>query len=198
MDVDDSGAVRARIIKVMRSRVLAFLIATGGFSLLLSGQAPAWFADVHANLTGFRYPPLAQQARITGNVSVRVTPLADGTRETTVVTGHPLLRPVVLDDLAKWRFETPIGQPITVDFLFRLTPIQTTTRRVPRGDSSLDRLFLRLFHMAKYRDIVESQCATSQQTVTEGPMVVGSFAVRVNVEVPEACVQTLESVKVTD
>lgn len=94
----------------------ALLIAT-----LCCAQAasdpPAWFASVHADLTGFRYPPLARQARISGTVRLKVNP---GAREITVDYGHPILFAAAKDNLAKWRFDGPLTDPLVVDYVFRL------------------------------------------------------------------------------
>ena len=51
------------------------------------------------------YPPLARQARITGEVSVAVTVHTDGTTSAVVESGHPMLIPAALDSATRSHFE---------------------------------------------------------------------------------------------
>ena len=52
------------------------------------------------------YPELSRQARITGDVRVKIELRPDGTVDTTeVVDGHPILSPAVLESIQKSTFE---------------------------------------------------------------------------------------------
>jgi TonB family protein len=52
------------------------------------------------------YPPLARQARITGDVSVQVSIRKDGSIESAeVISGHPMLKQAALDSARKSTFE---------------------------------------------------------------------------------------------
>lgn len=57
-------------------------------------------------LAPFAYPPLARQARISGDVEVRLVIRKDGSVESAeVVSGHPMLQQAVLDSVQKSQFE---------------------------------------------------------------------------------------------
>lgn len=184
MDVDDSGAVGAIIIKVMRSRVCGLLCISAATCLVVSGQTPDWFGSVHADINDLRYPPLARMARIVGTVAIKIDPLANGKVETTVFGGHPLLRPVALANLEKWHFDPSLSRPITIEYVFRLTPSDTITKSVPRGEA-LDRFFLRLFLRAEYRDEIE--CHANLESVKEGPIRLDSWTLRINIATQQVC-----------
>lgn len=51
------------------------------------------------------YPPLARQARVTGEVSVAVTVHPDGTTTAVLESGHPMLSPAALDSATRSHFE---------------------------------------------------------------------------------------------
>jgi TonB family protein len=52
------------------------------------------------------YPPLARQARITGDVKIQVTIRQDGSvASVEVISGHPLLKQAALDSVQKSTFE---------------------------------------------------------------------------------------------
>jgi hypothetical protein len=51
------------------------------------------------------FSPLARQANVDGQVIVDVTVRQDGTTESTVVNGHPLLKQAALDSAMQSRFE---------------------------------------------------------------------------------------------
>jgi hypothetical protein len=127
---------------------------------------PAWFASVHAHLTGFKYPPLARQARIMGRakfvVSASPSKISDD-------LGHPLLVAAARQNLEGWRYDPPLTEPIVVEYVFRLTEPGAVTHRVLRGDA-FDRFFLRIFRQHIYRD--EQECRSSGVTSLEGPTIV--------------------------
>jgi TonB family protein len=64
------------------------------------------------------YPPLAQQARIQGNVVLHaIIGIAGNVQELQVISGHPLLVKAALDAVERWRYEPAQlnGQPVQVD-----------------------------------------------------------------------------------
>jgi hypothetical protein len=142
------------------ARLVALTLSLVSLSFAASGEAqvasdpPGWFASVHADLTGFRYPPLARQARIAGTVRLKVSA---GASEITVASGHQLLIPAAKENLAKWRIDPPLTEPIFIEYVFRQTDeVRIITRRVPRGDA-FDRFFLRIFHQPTFRHVQECQ-----------------------------------------
>jgi protein TonB len=63
------------------------------------------------------YPPLAQQARITGKCLVRITVTTDGNaRDITLVYGHPMLAPAAIEAARKSKYRPYLvqGQPVEV------------------------------------------------------------------------------------
>jgi TonB family protein len=71
------------------------------------------------------YPPLARQARITGDVKVAVTIRPDGTIETAVESGHPMLRQAALDSVQKSHFECRMcGSPSTYILVYAFTQVE--------------------------------------------------------------------------
>jgi TonB family protein len=66
------------------------------------GEPRAALVNLHSPL----FPPLANQARIAGQVELKLSIKQDGTVESvTVVNGHPLLRSAALESVAKSKFE---------------------------------------------------------------------------------------------
>jgi TonB family protein len=64
------------------------------------------------------YPPLARQARISGTVVLRVLIGTDGSTESlTLVSGHPMLAPAVIEAVKQWKYQPYLlnGQPTKVD-----------------------------------------------------------------------------------
>lgn len=139
--------------------------------------------EVKYNLTGLIYPRVGQLARVQGVVRLQLIPDEAG-QEVTFVSGPAMLVSQAKDNLAKWR----TNQPITVNYLFRLTdPIVKV--RMPKGNA-FDRLWLRMFHLATYTE--RSRCESSNKTSTIGPRVVQQFPLIVEVEITalEACLNT--------
>ncbi len=160
-----------------------------------SDNPPAWFASIHPDLAGFKYPPLPRQARIAGTVRLKVSA---GATEIAVESGHPLLIPAAKENLAKWRFDPPPTESIVVEYVFRLTDeIRVVTRRVPRGDA-FDRFFLRIFHQPTFRDVQECQSLTAADIPAPTIEALPERAVRVVVSSGGSCVEPSYSVRRTD
>jgi hypothetical protein len=156
-----------------------------GKGQVTSGNPPAWFTSVHADLAGFRYPVLARQAQISGIVKLKVSP---GESEITPQSGHPLLVAAAKENLAKWRFIPALNSSIFVEYVFHLTDPDVVTRPFLRGDA-LDRFFLRIFRQPVYRD--QEECQSSGLTDVTGPKAADNPAltVRLLVTSQAACFQ---------
>ena len=64
------------------------------------------------------YPPLARQARISGQVVLRAVIAKDGSIENlTLVSGHPMLAPAAIDAVKQWKYRPYLlnGEPVEVD-----------------------------------------------------------------------------------
>src|SRR5437764_184987 len=106
--------------------------------LALGGTAQDTPIEIKYNLTGFTYPRLAQSARIEGLVKLELSPSENG-QEIKVLTGNKWFEQQARDNLAKWR----TNQPVTVNYIFRLTDPDIVKVKVPRGDP-FERIWLRL------------------------------------------------------
>jgi hypothetical protein len=175
--------VKQRSVRIAVLIMIATLCSAGVGEAQVAGDPPAWFASIHADFTGLRYPPLPKQARITGIVRLKVSA---GTSEVTVESGHQLLIPAAKANLEKWQFNPPLAAPIFFEYVFRLTEPDTITRSVQRGDA-LGRLFLRIFRQPTYRD--EQECKSLGLTDITGPTIVDNAApaVRILVTSQMAC-----------
>ena len=67
------------------------------------------------------YPPLAQTARIQGEVRLRVSTDGDGARDVHVLTGSPMLNDAARESILTWRFapHPPTTFDVTVRFGLR-------------------------------------------------------------------------------
>jgi protein TonB len=64
------------------------------------------------------YPPLARQARISGQVVLRAVIAKDGSIENlTLVSGHPMLAPAAIEAVKQWKYRPYLlnGEPVEVD-----------------------------------------------------------------------------------
>jgi TonB family protein len=96
----------------LHAQILFFVTIAAGFKISLAAQQ-ASPTDARANaevvMTGLfnpTYPPLARQARISGDVELKLEIRKDGSvQSATVVRGHPMLTPAALDSAQRSRFE---------------------------------------------------------------------------------------------
>src|ERR1700734_4094510 len=64
------------------------------------------------------YPPLARQARISGQVVLHAVIAKDGSIENlTLVSGHPMLAPAAIEAVKQWKYRPYLlnGEPVEVD-----------------------------------------------------------------------------------
>ena len=113
-------------------------------------------AGVKYDLTGFGYRRVGKLARVQGVVQLQLIPNEAG-QEVKLISGSALLVREASENLAKWR----TNQPVTVNYVFRLTDPEIVKVRVPKGDA-FDRIWLRMFHLATYT--VESRCQQTSST----------------------------------
>jgi hypothetical protein len=119
----------------MVERIACLLVF--GLGALAQSEEP----KIAVNLDGFRYPPIARQARIQGNVVLRVRA---GRREI-FSSANPLLTPVAEDNLKTWMLPPLATGNYLVTYHFSILPAGTKPETVPIGNS-FDRFFLRLVH----------------------------------------------------
>src|SRR5438270_13414266 len=85
---------------VLQSSTRASLAQTGTTANTPQGEV------VLNKLSEPRYPPVARQARITGDVELMFEVKEDGSVQSTiVVSGHPLLKQAALDSVRRSKFE---------------------------------------------------------------------------------------------
>jgi hypothetical protein len=92
---------------------IACLLAFG-LSALAQSEEP----KIAVNLDGFRYPPIARQARIQGNVVIRVR--ASG-REL-ISSAYPFLTPAAEDNLKTWMLPPLATGNYLVTYHFSILP----------------------------------------------------------------------------
>jgi protein TonB len=64
------------------------------------------------------YPPLAKQARVSGEVRLRLVVGTDGAvKEVTVVSGHPLLIQAAIDAVRQWLYRPTVVNGVPVEVL---------------------------------------------------------------------------------
>jgi len=68
------------------------------------------------------YPPLARQARIQGEVRVKVTTDGESVHDAEAETGHPLLRKAAEDNARTWKFVPHTPSTFHVTFRYKLLP----------------------------------------------------------------------------
>lgn len=105
------------------------------------------------DLTDLTYSRVGWLARVQGVVQLQLLPTEAG-QEVKFVSGPAMLVREARENLAKWR----TNQPVTVNYIFRLTEPEMVKVRVPKGDA-FDRFWLRMFRLATFTE--ESRC---QQT----------------------------------
>jgi hypothetical protein len=152
------------------------------FAALANAQSGALPANIHPDLTGLAYPPLARQARIMGTVKLRVSidPV-----EVSVTSGHPLLAVIAKRNVENWRFDPPLNTAVLIEFVFRMTEPTYETQRMLHEERTRKFLF-KVVRTQVYRD--SQVCASTNQTTTEAPSYVDSTT-RVVVSIQASCPQ---------
>jgi TonB family protein len=68
------------------------------------------------------YPPLARQARIQGDVSIKITTDGESVLNAVAETGHPLLRRAAEENVRTWKFAPHQPNSFNVVFRYHLLP----------------------------------------------------------------------------
>ena len=135
----------------VRALVLVLIItaAAHGQTSTPDAELPNGFSSVGVVLIGFSqptYPPLARQARITGDVEVQLQVHRDGSvKSVQVVKGHPLLAPSAAESARRSQFEcrecAAEVSPYSLTYSFQLTQrlISSCQDRPPALVLRLDR-----------------------------------------------------------
>ena len=107
----------SRIIKLLGFVVAVFCITT-------AAQTEPTLVTVNMP----KYPPLACQARVAGEVKLTFTLPANGTQPTKieVVSGHPMLKWAAIDNVKTWKFENPyaVDRKYETTFRYRLSGVE--------------------------------------------------------------------------
>ena len=111
-------------------RVLVVAIVVSGLTIkslaqTSSGDNPSQGTVVLTKLAQPVYPPLARQARITGDVELKIEVGKDGTVQSAVaVSAHPILKQAALDSAQQSQFEcqncTEAAVPVQLVYTFQL------------------------------------------------------------------------------
>ena len=109
--------------------------------------------DLRSKIGGVRYPPLAEAARIQGDVHLNLTSGA-----ATVLSGHPLLAQTALSSAKAFESIQTAELDVTYHFLLvdSITVVATSVI-VKKGDA-FDRAILRLFGFKTEKVVVDYQC----------------------------------------
>lgn len=127
------------------------LIAAVSWVSSIVAQTPS--PELSARLRAIRYPPLAELARVQGDVRVH---LESG--EAAVVSGPPLLRATAIESAKTVASLGALNGDLIYHFLIdgEIETVQVS-RIVPIGDA-FDRAVLRLFHLKPYKIVTEFEC----------------------------------------
>jgi hypothetical protein len=124
-------------------------------ALLISRIDSAQAASLKMKVEGIRYPSLADQARIQGEVEFYVK---EGKID--VVHGHPLLAPAA--ELNLRNLEPYLPTNVHAIYIFKLSPQpKVEIIRVPKGDR-FERAILRLLHLDTEKAVMTYHCEPKQ------------------------------------
>jgi len=122
-----------RLVLVMRILAVG-IVLTGSINKSLARSGASTKAPqgevVLSRLAKPFYPPLARQARITGDVELMLEVRRDGSiKSVNVVSGHPLLKQAALDSAQQSQFDcnkcSEAGTSVRLVFTFQLTGTET-------------------------------------------------------------------------
>jgi hypothetical protein len=124
---------------------VVFLVPLATFAQERSGLA--------SKVEAVRFPPLARQARIHGDVKLR-----SGPGGITLVNGHPLLAPIALDNLKELGRVSDAEIEAVYHFTFVNETETRVTRTVVKKGNRFTRLILRAFGMKTETVVEGTQC----------------------------------------
>jgi TonB family protein len=148
------------ILFLVRVLVLAIVVSSLTIKSLAqtsSGDNPSQGTVVLTKLTQPVYPPLARQARITGDVELKIDVRKDGTVQSAVaVSGHPLLKQAALASAQQSQFECQncieTAVPVQLVYTFQLAGSESCCAAAEAGakNGQPDQLFSRVIHTEKH------------------------------------------------
>ena len=128
-------------------------------------------AELTSKIAGVRYAPIAEAARIQGDVHLHLAPGG-----VSVLSGHPLLAPIAAESAKSF---TPVQGEADLDVTYHFVLADTGVIIVPtpvtvRRGNALERAILRVFGRRTERVVIEYQCqaAPPANRVTLSPTAV--------------------------
>jgi hypothetical protein len=119
---------------------------------IVSAQIPE--GELESRIATVRYLPLAESARVQGDVRLRIN---DGA--VTVLSGHPLLVPTAVESA---KALAPVlgaaDLDVTYHFVIVNTAISESTSRTVKRGNAVERAVLRMFGLRTEKVVVEYQC----------------------------------------
>src|SRR5262249_30687829 len=106
-----------------------------------------------SKIEAVRFPPLARQARIQGDIRLRSGP--DGV---TLVTGHPILAPVAVANLKELGKLSEIEIEVIYHFVFAAEPDFRVTRLVVKKGNRFERVILHALMMKTEKIVEGTEC----------------------------------------
>ncbi len=155
--------------------------------LTLGAFAQSDDPKVEVNLDGLRYPPIAAQARIAGDVIFE----ASGADHQLIFAANPLLAPAAEGNLRKWRLLSAAGKYVII-YSFELLDLRIEERERPIGNK-FGRFWLRLLRAptTKVADVcVENR---SSQAGVERRVSADTRVILVSVRGHVPCLEVLNS-----
>jgi hypothetical protein len=107
---------------------------------------------IASKVEAVKYPALSRQARIQGDVRLRLGP-----KGVTLISGHPLLAPVVVENLKDLGNLSETDIDVVYHFILVEPDFRITRTKVKKGDA-FDRLILRALRIKTEKVIEESEC----------------------------------------
>ncbi len=148
-------------------RILVVAIVVSGLTIkslaqTSSGDNPSQGTVVLSKLTQPVYPPLARQARITGDVELNIEIGKDGTvQSAVVVSGHPLLKQAALDSAQQSQFEcqncSETAVPVQLVYSFQLAGSESCCTAAETGakNGQPDQVFPHVIHTEKHVTLID-------------------------------------------
>ena len=118
-------------------------------SVLMFGQDTV---TLESKLESVRYPPIARQARIQGDVRLLCKP-----NGVAPIAGHPLLVSSVIENL-KGLEKIQAGDVEVIYHFALVDPMVISKSKVVRKGDAFDRLILRILHLKTERVVEEYDC----------------------------------------
>jgi hypothetical protein len=131
----------------MRSRK-AFLLTLLLFPEVLAQSSEG---ELRSKIAAVRYPPLGEQARIQGDVHLKLN-----CGVVAVISGHPLLSPLAVDNLKSW-----IADKTDADVTYHFVLVDAAEANKPvtvKKGNAFERAMLRLFGLKTEKVVLEYQC----------------------------------------